>query len=189
MAKPNIFYAYTESYPPSMHASQLWKYNNCNSFPKVGTSVYISAKNAKTSCLLSRPTPPRKDGLLLVAALFSHGGDVDVTGFSNGSIPGAGYSAYGSLTPSSVHGTAILGAYTLDYPQSPHVPPQQIHIAIGGTTPTSITFMGGDLNQLYTLKTADAHVSPPTTGTHIWVWLNQGFALTPGVAYTLFLNY
>ena len=52
MPSPNIFYAYTESYPPSMHPSQLWKYNNCNSFPKVGTSVYTSAKNRKTSCLI-----------------------------------------------------------------------------------------------------------------------------------------
>ena len=181
MPSPNIFYAYTESYPPSMHASQLWKYNNCNSFPKVGTSVYTSAKNRKTSCL------PQRVGLRLVAAPLDSGASVAVTGFSNGAIPGAGYARHGSLSPSGEYGSRILGIYTLDWPLG-EVPPQQIHIAIEGTIPASITIAGGDLSQPHTLKTANAHVSPPTTGTHIWVWLNQGFILTPSVTYTIFIN-
>jgi len=86
-----------------------------------------------------------------------------------------------------MYGTYILGAYTSDWPLH-GVPPQQIHIAIEGTIPASITFTGGDLTQSYTLLTANADVFPPSTGTHIWVWFNQGFLLTPGVTYTVFIN-
>jgi hypothetical protein len=67
MAQPNLFYSYTQSYPPSIHPTQLWKYNNCNSFPKVGTSVYTSFKNRKTSC----PFPPPPVPILTINSYFN----------------------------------------------------------------------------------------------------------------------
>ena len=185
MPSPNIFYAYTESYPPSMHPSQLWKYNNCNSFPKVGTSVYTSAKNRKTSCL------PARFPLQLVAALFDNiGQPYDIVGFSGTGLIALGptYPPTGSLTPSSAYGTRILGIYTHDLPMGPSTGmPQQIHIAMSGAIPTSFTFTGGDLTKSYTLKTADAYYAP-SANPAIWYWLNQGFYFRPGVVYNVFIN-
>jgi hypothetical protein len=183
MPSPNIFYSYTQSYPPSIHESQLWKYNNCNSFPKVGTSVYTSAKNRKTSCLIPSPNY----GLRLVAALLTTPASHDISGFSSGAgLPAAPYPAAGSLTPSSIYGTRILGVWTLDLPPG-GVPPLQLHIGISGVIPTSITFTGGDLAKSYTVSTADPHFIP-SGNPAIWVWLNNGFYLTPGVTYTVFIN-
>jgi hypothetical protein len=183
MPSPNIFYAYTESYPPSMHESQLWKYNNCNSFPKVGTSVYTSAKNRKTSCLIPSPNY----GLQLVPVQFDYPPALPttLTGYSKGVLPsGAGYSAAGSLTPSSMYGTTLLGVWVINPPAT-----QQIHIAIAGVLPTSITVTGGDLTQSYTLKQADANCASLVCGNPgIWYWLNNGFYFTPGVTYTVFIN-
>ena len=185
MTQPNIFYSYTQSYPPSLHTSQLWKYNNCNSFPKVGTSVYTSAKNRKTSCLIPSPNY----GLQLVAALLTTPLSEEHVGYSGPGLIAAGptYPAAGSLTPSSIYGTRILGLWTVDLPPSPHVPPQQMAIAMSGDIPTSFTFTGGDLTKSYTLKTAEAH-SIPSGNPAVWPWLNQGFILTPGVTYTVFIN-
>jgi len=131
-----------------------------------------------------------RSGLSLGAeTLTGHGADYDIVGYvGSGLAPlGPDYDVAGSLTPSGAHGTEILGVYTHDLLPHPHVPPQQIHIGISGATPTSFTFTGGDLPQPYTLKTADATYIPPSNPA-VWPWLNQGFYLTPGVTYTLFVN-
>ena len=133
----------------------------------------------------------RGDGLSLGAALLTgHGAEHDIVGYVGSDLHhyGPDYDVGGSLTPSSAHGTEILGVYTHLLPPHPHMPPQQIHIGISGKLPTSFTFVGGDLGAYtsYTLKTADAHYKPDIPS--VWPWLNQGFDLTPGVTYTVFID-
>jgi hypothetical protein len=118
------------------------------------------------------------------------GPEYDLVGYSSGPplLPaGPDWPVMGSLTPSSRNGTTILGIWTHGLPPSPYVPPQQIHVAIAGVTPRSITITGGDLDKPYTLKTADAYYVPPTNPA-VWPWLNHGFYLTPGVGYTIFID-
>ena len=168
-----------------------------NPVPKKAIILCNGSRAQKAMCnyILRRthalPTPPVREGLRLTAALLTnHGALYDIVGFVGSALVSLGpsYDVAGSLTPSGAHGTEILGAYTHDLPPHPHVPPQQIHIGISGEVPTSFTFTGGDLAQPYTLKTADAHITPDPASPAVWPWLNHGFYMTPGVTYTLFIN-
>ena len=128
MAKPNIFYSYTRSYAPDMHPSQLWKYNNCNSAPKVGTSVYASAKSRRTSCLLVPPKsietyfhPGEENGIFDIPGSQKVGIAVSGSGqgYSHGSPPldvagGPGLTYAGKL--SSNYG--IVGFNSMQEPYS-----------------------------------------------------------------------
>jgi hypothetical protein len=141
------------------------------------------------------PGRPRSDGLTLLAALLTVGPDPQPWSYSIVGYVGSGLAALGptyylagSLIPSGTQETEILGIYTHNIPPSPAVPPQQIHIGIAGVTPSTITFTGGDLTRSYTVKRPEAHYTPPSNPA-VWPWLNQGFDFTPGVTYTMFLDY
>ena len=138
---------------------------------------------------------PRTDGLTLTAALVTQGPPPfpwthDIVGYVGSGLAALGptYDVVGSLIPTGAHGTEILGIYTHDLAPSPAMPPQQIHIGIAGITPHTITFSGGDLARSYTVKRPDATYTPPSNPA-VWPWLDQGFVFTPGVTYTVFLDY
>jgi len=114
-----------------------------------------------------------------------------LVGFSSGA-PG-GPAAAGSLNPSSISWTEVLGIRTLDG-NVPPPPLRQFALRIIGVhVPASITITGGDLSKSYTLKTDEADVKPPTAP-DTWTWYTTfsqpggGFLFTPGVTYTIIFN-
>lgn len=129
---------------------------------------------------------PRTDGLILTAADLGGGGTPLLSvGYSDGTLGGP--AAGGSLFPSSIHGTKILNLYSNDFPL-PGPPPPQLHLRTAGRIPTSVTLTGGDLPHSFTSLHVESDVHPPTTF-DIWVWFNHGFHLTPGLTYTVYLDY